>query len=104
MHAVKLSPEELLLVLVRSDWLLLCRVLPRGLPSPGDGAAVPNLFRPGFDPLGVERLLTLDSEGWVTPRVSSSLRFEEKTRSNDGSFSMHSTRDTGRQLNLIWEG
>lgn len=104
MHAVKLRPDELLLELVRSDWLLLCRVLPRGLPSPGDGPAAPILFRLGFDPLGIERLPTLDSEGWVAPSVSSSLRFEEKTRSNDGSFSMHSTRDTGRQLNLIWEG
>lgn len=36
MQAVKLRPEELLLDVVRSDWLLLCRVLPRGLPSPGE--------------------------------------------------------------------
>lgn len=36
MQAVKLSPEELLLEPVKSDWLLLCRVLPKGLPRPGD--------------------------------------------------------------------
>lgn len=36
MQAVKLRPEELLLEVVKSDWLLLCRVLPRGLPRPGD--------------------------------------------------------------------
>lgn len=36
MHAVKLRPEELLGGVVRSDWLLLWRLLPRGLPSNGD--------------------------------------------------------------------
>lgn len=36
MQAVKLRPEELLGVLVRSDWLLLWRLLPSGLPSNGD--------------------------------------------------------------------
>lgn len=36
MQAVKLRPDELLLEVVKSDWLLLWRVLPRGLPSPGD--------------------------------------------------------------------
>lgn len=39
MHAVKLKPDELLLAVVRSDWLLLCRLLPRGLPNP-DGPTV----------------------------------------------------------------
>lgn len=34
MQAVKLKPEELLLEPVKSDWLLLCRVLPKGLPNP----------------------------------------------------------------------
>lgn len=36
MQAVKLRPEEALGGPVRSDWLLLWRVLPRGLPSNGD--------------------------------------------------------------------
>lgn len=36
MQAVKLSPEEVLGGEVRSDWLLLWRLLPRGLPSNGD--------------------------------------------------------------------
>lgn len=36
MQAVKLSPEEVLGGVVRSDWLLLWRLLPRGLPSNGD--------------------------------------------------------------------
>lgn len=34
MQAVKLKPEELLLEPVKSDWLLLCRVLPKELPNP----------------------------------------------------------------------
>lgn len=34
MHAVKLRPDELLLDPVRSDWLLLCRLRPSGLPNP----------------------------------------------------------------------
>lgn len=38
MHAVKLRPDELLLGALRSDWLLLCRLLPRGLPSADDPA------------------------------------------------------------------
>lgn len=42
MQAVKLRPEELLLAPVKSDWLLLCRVLPKGLPSPGDEPIVQN--------------------------------------------------------------
>lgn len=36
MHAVKLRPEELVGGPVRSDWLLLCRLRPRGLPKDGD--------------------------------------------------------------------
>lgn len=36
MQAVKLRPEEVTGVAVRSDWLLLWRVLPKGLPSTGD--------------------------------------------------------------------
>lgn len=36
MQAVKLRPEELLGGPVRSDWLLLWRLLPRGLPNSGD--------------------------------------------------------------------
>lgn len=36
MQAVKLKPEEVLGGAVRSDWLLLWRVLPKGLPSNGD--------------------------------------------------------------------
>lgn len=36
MQAVKLRPEEVLGGPVRSDWLLLWRLLPRGLPSNGD--------------------------------------------------------------------
>lgn len=36
MQAVKLRPEEALGGLVRSDWLLLWRLLLRGLPSKGD--------------------------------------------------------------------
>lgn len=36
MQAVKLRPEEALGGPVRSDWLLLWRLLPRGLPSSGD--------------------------------------------------------------------
>lgn len=39
MHAVKLRPDELLLELLRSDWLLLCRLLPRGLPNPDEPAS-----------------------------------------------------------------
>lgn len=41
MQAVKLRPEELLLDPVKSDWLLLCRVLPKGLPNPGDEPSTP---------------------------------------------------------------
>lgn len=37
MHAVKLSPEELVAGPDKSDWLLLCRLRPRGLPKPKDG-------------------------------------------------------------------
>ena len=44
------------------------------------------------------------SAGYAAPKVSSSPRFEENTKSRDGSFSMHSTLDTGKQLNLICEG
>lgn len=36
MQAVKLRPEETLAGPVRSDWLLLWRLLLRGLPSKGD--------------------------------------------------------------------
>jgi len=36
MQAVKLRPEEFMGGPVRSDWLLLWRLLPRGLPSNGD--------------------------------------------------------------------
>lgn len=36
MQAVKLRPEEVLGGPLRSDWLLLWRLLPRGLPSNGD--------------------------------------------------------------------
>lgn len=36
MHAVKLRPDELLLEPVRSDWLLLCRLRPSGLPNPDE--------------------------------------------------------------------
>lgn len=36
MQAVKLRPEEVLGGVVRSDWLLLWRLLPKGLPSKGD--------------------------------------------------------------------
>lgn len=38
MQAVKLRPEDVLGGPVRSDWLLLWRLLPRGLPSNGDAA------------------------------------------------------------------
>lgn len=49
MQAVKLRPEELLGPPVRSDWLLLWRLLPRGLPSNGEardrkGAGIIRLF------------------------------------------------------------
>lgn len=36
MQAVKLRPDELLGGAVRSDWLLLWRLRPNGLPSWGD--------------------------------------------------------------------
>lgn len=36
MQAVKLRPEEAPGGPVRSDWLLLWRLLPRGLPSRGE--------------------------------------------------------------------
>lgn len=36
MQAVKLRPEEVLGGPLRSDWLLLWRLLPRGLPSSGE--------------------------------------------------------------------
>lgn len=52
-----------------------------------------------FDPLCKEL-----SVGQDVPNVSSSPRLEENTRSREGSFNMHSTRDTGKQLNLICEG
>lgn len=52
-----------------------------------------------FDPLCKEF-----SVGPVEPKVSNSPRLEENTRSREGSFNMHSTRDTGKQLNLICEG
>lgn len=38
MQAVKLRPEEVLGGPLRSDWLLLCRLLPRGLPRSGEAA------------------------------------------------------------------
>lgn len=38
MQAVKLRPEEVLGGPLRSDWLLLWRLLPRGLPSSGEAA------------------------------------------------------------------
>lgn len=44
------------------------------------------------------------SVGWAPAGVSSSPRLEEKTRSKEGSLSIHSTLDIGRQLKRIWEG
>lgn len=45
------------------------------------------------------------SAGWApVGGASSSPRLEEKTRSREGSLSMHSTLDMGRQLKRIWEG
>ena len=44
------------------------------------------------------------SVGWAPVGVSSSPRLEEKTRSNEGSFNIHSTLDIGRQLKRICEG
>lgn len=44
------------------------------------------------------------SAGWAPAGVSSSPRLEEKTRSREGSLSIHSTLDMGRQLKRIWEG
>lgn len=41
------------------------------------------------------------SGAWQGTGVSRSPRLEENTRSRDGSFSMHSTRDIGRQLKRI---
>lgn len=52
-------------------------------------------------PGGVEDGACGPSVGLVPVGVSSSLRLEENTRSSDGSFSMHSTLDMGRQLNRI---
>lgn len=65
----------------------------------------PVLPAEAFAPPG-EALLPGDrvSAGHAVPKVSSSPRFEENTKSREGSFSMHSTLDTGKQLNLIWEG
>lgn len=62
----------------------------------------PDLLAEFFEPL-CEVLPAMDtlSEGYVVPKVSSSPRFEEKTRSREGNFSIHSTLDTGKQLNLI---
>lgn len=62
----------------------------------------PDLLTEFFEPL-CEVLTPIDtfSDGYVVPNVSSSPRFEEKTRSREGNFSMHSTLDTGKQLNLI---
>lgn len=53
---------------------------------------------------GVEEGVCWGSAGWVVPGSSSSPLLEEKTRSREGSFSIHSTRDMGRQLNRIWDG
>lgn len=62
----------------------------------------PDLLTEFFEPL-CEVLPPTDtfSEGYIVPNVSSSPRFEEKTRSRDGNLSIHSTLDTGKQLNLI---
>lgn len=102
MQAVKLRPEELLGGPVRSDWLLLWRLLPRGLPSKGDallGAGLGTCCPGGVDEGGWD-----PSVGWGPVGVSSSPRLEEKTRSKEGSLSIHSTLDMGRQLKRICEG
>lgn len=52
-------------------------------------------------PGGVEQGWCDPSGTWVPVRVSSSPRLEEKTRSKEGSLSMHSTLDIGRQLKRI---
>lgn len=102
MQAVKLRPDELLLEVVKSDWLLLWRVLPRGLPNPGDEPGAPDLLTEFFELLcGVLPPTDAFSDGYIVPKVSSSPRFEEKTRSREGNFSIHSTLETGKQLNLI---
>lgn len=41
------------------------------------------------------------SVGWVVDGISISPRLEENTRSRDGSFSIHSTLDMGKQLKRI---
>lgn len=62
----------------------------------------PDLPAEFFEPL-CEALPPMDtlSDVYVVPKVSSSPRLEEKTRSREGNFSIHSTLDTGKQLNLI---
>lgn len=52
-------------------------------------------------PGGVEEGGCDPSVGWVPVGVSSSPRLEEKTRSKEGSLSIHSTLDIGRQLKRI---
>lgn len=52
-------------------------------------------------PGGVEEGGCDPSVGCAPVGVSSSPRLEEKTRSREGSLSMHSTLDIGRQLKRI---
>ena len=54
-----------------------------------------------YCPGGVEEGGWGASVGWAPGGVSSSPRLEEKTRSKEGSLSIHSTLDMGRQLKRI---
>lgn len=154
MQAVKLRPEEALGAPVRSDWLLLWRLLLRGLPSKGDAGRkqrrhvrliiidsylskhsfikessmlttnTANKHKSRYNmhemfafcrpllgsvfgmccPDGVEDAGWAASDVWAPAGFSLSPRLEEKTRSKEGSLSIHSTLDIGRQLKRIWEG
>lgn len=153
MQAVKLRPEEVMGVAVRSDWLLLWRVLPKGLPSTGDAGGRKRRVHKKNKTRELHRLIThfsllttfkltfnytlhtrsnplhtmcsksyppllggslgtccpggveeggCDASGRLDPvEVSSSPRLEENTRSKEGSLSIHSTLDMGRQLKRI---
>lgn len=70
----------------------------RKVALPGVPVLPPEAFAPPWEALPPGDKV---SAGYVVPKVSSSPRFEENTKSRDGSFSMHSTLDTGKQLNLI---
>lgn len=101
MHAVKLRPDELLLGALRSDWLLLCRLLPRGLPSADDPARqeARALTRPGRKGAGrgsPENHARLESRTEILSGSSSTDLTPESRRRTQTCFPVNSLRRPGR--------